>query len=452
MNSLRRLFPFILMLFLLAPFVGTAQQYRMTEGKSFEKVKFELINNLIIIPVEVNGVKLSFILDSGVNKPILFNLSDQDSIQLNNVSEISIRGLGTGEPIKALRSKGNTFSLKNIVNNDQQLYVVLDKEMNFSPSLGVPIHGIIGYDLFRDFVVDINYHAKSIKFYDPERYNYKSSKKIQTLPLTILDSKAYVDGSVITEDNREIPVKLLVDTGSGDAIWLFKDLEKGIGIPAKNFDDYLGKGLNGHIFGKRTKIKGIKIGDFTLEEVKAAFPDMESYSAIKNLGDRNGSVGGEILKRFDIVFNYSRNAITLRKNGNFESPFHYNISGINVQHNGVRYIAERLIEAKEVPMAPGLGKGNSSFGNVQLLMEDRTRLSLVPEIIVSGIRAGSPAHEAGLKEGDIILAINGKPIHRYKLQEVVKMLNEKEGKRIQVLIERFNQDLLFSFVLENVLK
>jgi len=76
----------------------------------------------------------------------------------------------------------------------------------------------------------------------------------------------------------------------------------------------------------------------------------------------------------------------------------------------------------------------------------------VPEIIVSGIRAGSPAEEAGLKEGDIILAVNGKRIHSYKLQEVMKMLNEKEGKRIKVLIERYNKDLLFSFVLKKAFK
>lgn len=448
MNGLRFYLTCILLVFLWLPFRGLAQDYRLPEGEKFEKVKFELVNNLIIVPIEVNGHKLSFILDSGVRKPILFNLSDQDSIQLNEVSEITIRGLGAGDPIKALVSTGNTFKLKGVVNRDQQVYVVLDKEMNFSPKLGIPVHGIIGYDLFRDFVVDINYHAQSLRFYDPKHFRSKPSKREQRLPLSIIDNKSYVDGTVIMEDKREVPVKLLVDTGSGDALWLFKDLEKGIGVPAKNFHDYLGKGLSGHIFGRRTKIQGIRIGTFVLEEVKAAFPDMESYSAIANLGNRNGSVGGEVLKRFDIVFNYGDNEIILRKNGHFGSPFHYNMSGIDVQHNGVRYIAEKLKEAKPV----SVGTSAYTFGNVQLIREDVTRLSLVPEIVVSGIRAGSPADEAGLREGDIILAINGKKIHRYKLQEVVKLLNEKEGKRIRVLIERYNRDLLFSFVLENVLK
>ena len=103
---------------------------------------FQLINNLMIIPVEVNGVELSFILDSGVSKPILFNLYDQDSIELRDVTQISIKGLGEGEPLEALSSLGNTFKVGGLTNTDQQLYVVLDKDMNFSSSLGVPIHGL----------------------------------------------------------------------------------------------------------------------------------------------------------------------------------------------------------------------------------------------------------------------------------------------------------------------
>ena len=448
MNRLRHHFFLLMALLVWLPFCGEAQTFRLPEGKEFEKVRFELVNNLIIVPVEINGAKLSFILDSGVKKPILFNLSNHDSIQLNNVSEITIQGLGTGEPIKALSSRGNEFKIDGIVNSEQQVYVLIDKSMNFSPNLGRPVHGIIGYDLFRDFVVSVNYDANSLRFYDHEHFqNRRHNKKEETLPLSVIDGKAYVNGTVITEDDREVPVKMLVDTGSGDAIWLFKNLEKGLGIPKKNFDEFLGKGLSGNIFGKRTKIKELRIGSFTLEDVKAAFPDMDSYGTVKNLGDRNGSLGGEILKRFDIVFDYANSEITLRKNGNFNTPFHYNMSGIEVQHNGVRYIAEKLREANPISFEP-----ESSFGNVQIMMEDITRLSLVPEIIVSGIRAGSPAEEAGLREGDIILAINGKPIHRYKLQEVVNMLNEKEGKRIRVLIERYNEDLLFSFVLENILK
>ena len=422
---------------------GFGQTFALPDGQKQEKVKFQLINNLVIVPIEVNGTPLSFVLDTGVSTPILFNLSDKDSIQINEVSEITIRGLGEGDPIQALRSRNNSFMIGGIENKSQRLYVVLDKALNFSPSLGIPIHGIIGYDLFRDFVVEMNYSSRNIKFHNPKYYKYKKNKKSQTLPISLVRKKAYVDGVVFLKDDEKVSVKMLLDTGSSDAIWLLENED--IQVPDLFYEDFLGRGLGGDVYGKRTRVKSMKLGDFTLNNAKAAFPDKESFNGIKNLGNRNGSLGGEVLKRFNIIFDYRNQQITLRKNGNFSTPFQYNFSGIDLQHDGVRYVAERLADPSGL-----VTEKEDTFGNVQILMENTTRLSLVPEIVVSGIRSGSPAAEAGLKEGDVILAVNGKSIHSYKLQEVFQMLNTKKGKRIRVLIERYDSDLAFTFILKDM--
>lgn len=431
-------------LFGLAPCLS---QYYVLPGDETRtrKVPFELINNLVVVPLQVNGASLNFILDSGVSKPILFNLADQDSIELKNVSKITIRGLGTGEPVQALRSAGNTFGVGDLKNFNQELYVVLDKDMNFSPALGFPVHGIIGYDLFRDFVVEINYNRKFLRFHDPDSYKSRNRKDEVTLPLVIEDSKAYLKGSVLLTGNQEVSVKLLMDTGSSDALWLFPNPEKGLEIPVKHYDDYLGKGLSGTIYGKRTRIRQVRFGEFVLKDAKAAFPYMESFRLASDLGDRNGSAGGELLKRFNMVVNYPQGEITLKKNALFDDPFQFNLAGIELEHAGVRYIAERIADASGF-----VRNDEDTFGNVQIMVGTQTRLSLVPEIVVSAIRAGSPAEEVGLKEGDVILAVNGKPVHRYKLQEVMQMINDKKGKRVRLLIERFNRDLLFSFVLREL--
>ena len=448
MSILKRPFQHICLSLFLCTSLVSAQRFHIPEKKKFEKVRFELINNLMVVPVELNGAELRFILDSGVRNPILFNLTTKDSVPINKVSPITLRGLGEGEAIDALKSTGNTFKLGGAVSFGQMLYVVIDKDMNFSTSLGMPVHGIIGYDIFKDFIVEINYAKSHLKLYDPKRNVPKGIEKMEKLPLTVLNKKAYVDAAVTFEDESEIPVKLLVDTGSSDALWLFKNVEKGLRVPERNYEEFLGEGLSGSIFGKRTKLKGMRIGSFYLEEAKVAFPHMQSFGAIKDLGDRNGSVGGEVLKRFNLIFDYANNALFLSKNAHYNDPFQYDLAGISLQHNGLRYIAERIVDAKGM-LDP---EQNESFGNVQLLFEQTTRLSLVPEIVVSSIRAGSPAAEAGLKEGDVILAVNGKRIHDYKLQEVLQMLNEREGKRIRVLIERYQRDMLYSFVLKDLFK
>lgn len=438
------------MVFLIwcCPVLLLSQNFKLPSGEKFQKVKFELVNNLIIIPIEVNGAQLSFILDSGVNKPILFNLSDKDSIQINNVSEIVIKGLGEGEPINALISSSNLFRIGEVVNTDQQLYVVMDKELNLSPRLGIPVHGIIGYDLFRDFIVELNYSSKYLKLHDPDLYRSKKSSKTRTLPLQIIQNKAYVQGDVLMKNKKNIPVKLLIDSGSSDALWLFEDLDRGLGVPRDNYVDFLGQGLSGSIYGKRTKIDGIKLAGFLLKDAKTAFPDLQYFNSITSFGSRNGSLGGEVLKRFTLLFNYSERTLSLRKNSLFNHPFDFNLSGINIQHNGMRYISESIADVNGAVLADS-GK---SFGDVQILFENMTRLSMVPEIIVSGIRAGSPGHKAGLQEGDVILAVNGKKVHHYKLQQILHMLNEKEGKRVKVLIERYQKDMLITYVLKDIFK
>lgn len=442
---MKAFFKYSVFLILFFPALPCAQNYTLTDGKKAGKVKFQLINNLIVVPVTVNGAELSFILDSGVGSPILFNLMDQDSISINDVSEVIIKGLGDEGAIKALKSTNNVFKIGTARNWKQTLYVVLDEELNFSPRLGIPIHGIIGYDLYRDFVVSINYSSKVLKLYDPEKYVARKNNRTQVLPIQVINRKAYLQGKVTMEGQQDIPVNLLVDSGSSDALWLFENVTKGLDIPENNYEDFLGQGLSGRIYGKRTKISGLSLGDFHLEGIKTAFPDFRYFSSITNMEDRNGSLGGEVLKRFTAVFNYGKGTLSLRKNAMFNDPFDFNLSGIDLQHNGMRYISEHIVDA-------GGNDRADSYGNVQIVFANRTRLSLVPEIIVSGIRAGSPGQEAGLQEGDIILAVNGKKVHNYELQHILRLLNEKEGKRIKVLVERYNNDVLVSYVLKEIFK
>jgi hypothetical protein len=72
-------------------------------------------------------------LDTGVSKPILFNITNIDTLQVNNVETVYLRGLGGGEPVEALRSQKNIFKIGNAINIDQDIYVVIDSSINFTP-------------------------------------------------------------------------------------------------------------------------------------------------------------------------------------------------------------------------------------------------------------------------------------------------------------------------------
>ncbi len=441
---IKRFFAYFLMLLCICS-TYSQSKFSFAPKQHKETVKFQFISNLMIIPVEVNGVELSFVLDTGVSKPVLFNLSDSDSLEIKNVEEVFIKGLGDGKPVKAFRSRGNRFKINKMYNNEQELYVVLDKDINFSPQLGIPVHGIIGADLFKDFVVEVKYTSKKLKFYDAEKYNYKKCKKCKEFPLQIIQDKPYVDVHIDLEGKRNIPVKLLIDSGSSEALWLFENEEKNLKIPNKSFEDFLGRGLSGSIYGDRARVDNLHIGNFVLKDAKVAFPDAISIQHV-NMSSRNGSLGAEVLKRFNVVFDYPNRKITLRKNGNFKLPFKYNMSGIELQHNGIRFVKELASTINGV-----VQNTNDPSGNVEILLTERYKITLQPAFEIAEIRKESPAALAGLQKGDIILSVNGKQTHRYSLQEVSEMLNEKPDKKIKLMVDRSAKILRFAFTLKKVL-
>lgn len=438
---------YILLLFLLFALNSSfAQNGFRLPGLEKDKIKFDLIANLIIIPVELNGVKLSFILDTGVSKPILFNLTNIDSLQINKTETILIRGLGGGDPIQAIRSKDNFLSIGNAININQDVFVVFDKNLNFTPRLGVPIHGIIGFSLFKSFITEINYASKYIKLHRPDSYKYKKCKKCEVFNLSFYNNKPYLDAEV--EINSEFkPVKLLMDTGSSDALWLFEDDSLGILPPNKMyFDDFLGKGLSGNVYGKRSKVKTIKLKSYELNNVNSAFPDSSAISHARKVEERNGSICGDLLKRFNLIVDYKNAKLTLKKNNKFKTPFYYNRSGIIIEQRGFVVVKERVA-------ASNLNRDASeSSSNYEISTASYFNYSAKPAYTIVEIRKNSPAERVGLQKDDIILKINGKETHTLELQNVIDYFKSKAGKLIRLKIDRNGSIVFYQFRLEDVFK
>ncbi|SHL85629.1 aspartyl protease family protein [Chryseobacterium polytrichastri] len=82
---------FIIILF-LSIFVNAQNSFEIKNVKK-TVIPFKFINNLIFIPVTINGVELNFLLDTGVAETVLFSLENKD-IQLSNIEKIKFSGLG----------------------------------------------------------------------------------------------------------------------------------------------------------------------------------------------------------------------------------------------------------------------------------------------------------------------------------------------------------------------
>ncbi len=408
-------------------------------------IRFEMINNLIFIPVEVNGVLLNFLLDTGVEQTVLFSLDESPDINFFNIQKIKMSGLGNAESIDGLKSSSNVLRVSGLTDKSHDIYLVLDQDFNFSSNIGVPVNGILGYHFFKNHLIGINYDQNKITVYkDNFKVRKRLARKFLSFPITLEKNKPYAYGEIVT-DKIATSSKLLVDTGNSDAVWIFPNNNPALSIASDNFEDYLGRGFSGNIYGKRARISKFKLDDFVFDNPLVAFPNLESISNVAMVEDRVGSIGGEILKRFEVIFDYSDNKLFLRKGHFFTSPFHFNMSGIDVHHDGMTWVKEK-VAFKTTPINSAYQtegyETNSAF---------RYKFTLKPIFVISNVRKGSVGDLAGLLKGDVIVSINRKVGYKYSLEEISSLLKSEEGKNIIIEIERNGILLKFAFKLKNIL-
>lgn len=408
-------------------------------------IPFKLINNLVFIPIKVNGVELNFLLDSGVEETILFSMEDKKEVTFKNVEKIKLRGLGSEEEIEGLKSTNNALETHGLKSIHHLVYIILDQSFNLSSHVGIPVNGIIGYKFFKNNLVEINYHKKRVTVYlNREETKKKFEKKFERLPITIERSKPYINTLAVV-NGLEIPAKMLIDVGNSDAFWIFENDK--IKLPKKNFHDFLGKGFSGDIEGNRAKISEFRIKDFKFKEPIVAFPDSNSIRNVKMVPDRIGSVGGEVLKRFTLVMDYAGKTLYLKKNSKYSEPFTYNKSGITIQHNGLQWVQETVhLEMVRIVSSPDefdiAGRKGDNF---------KYKFQLKPVFEIVNIRKNSAAEKCGLQKEDIIVSINGVLPYRYNLQQINNLLKSEDDVWITLEVERKSVVLKFRFRLEDEL-
>lgn len=382
---------------------------------NYGAVSFDLINNLIIVPVRINGSDpLHFILDTGVKNTLITQLYASDTLHIKDATKVEIRGHGAGEPLQAYRTKNNTLEIGGVRGEGFEVSILFYDIFNLSKQLGRKVHGIIGFDVFKNFVVSINYQAEKIKFFRSDDFDkWWVDWFYQEHPIEIYNKKPYIKMRVkMHEDSPLVPVNMLMDTGSSETLWLFENSSDSLDIPERKRKLYIGRGLNGNVLGWRSRIYKAFVGDNGMNNPIVAFPDSGSirYAALRK--SRNGTVGADILHRFNVIFDYGNEKIYLRRNANYYKPFRHNTTG--------------LVLKAEVP---GL-----------------------PVYEVSYVRDSSNAYREGIREGDQVVQVNEKQVVEYSLEEINKVLNSfNPGERLSIWVLRNGVRKRFRFRAEDII-
>lgn len=404
-------------------------------------IPFKLINNLIFIPVNINGVDLTFLLDSGVNETILFSLEEKE-VNFNAIEKIKFSGLGESMDIEGLKSESNLVNIgQDYRDSKHTVFIILDERINFSSHVGIPVNGIIGYHFFKNHQVEINYLSRKITIYNDEKSATKRQRNFTEFPLTIEGNKPYMMADVEVSD-KKVHSKMLIDLGNSDAIWLFPKLIENFEYNRPNIDDYLGRGFNGDIFGKRSRIHRLYLGDFILEKPLTAMPDEYSIQNLKLVPNRKGSIGSDILRRFTVIFDYPNQKIFLQKNRNFKEPFLFNSSGLDVMHDGMDWEKDMVnINTKRV---------TREFSEMQIYESSNSfkyNFVLKPKFSVAGCRKDSPCFTAGIRKGDQLISINRRKVGDLTLQKINTIFREEDGTQVKLEVERAGEILTYIITL-----
>lgn len=380
-------------------------------GKLKKHVKIRLtlktMSNFDLFQLKINqSVPLDFVLDSGFEPILLSEQNTSDSINLNFVTSRVLRGLGTSEDLRVFFSTQNSIYLSDVQMTDMEVFLVSNNDFNLSSKVGTRVNGVIGWDIFNNFVVEYKREQKVLYLHNPDTFRYRPKKKDSIIPLLIYNTKPYIECLLTFHDGSEKKVLLMLDTGLTDALWLFSNNPSNMGFRDLSNPVFLGRGLNGEVFGFPGKIQSIKVGNYSLNEPLVSVLDSLSSPEPQLVEDkfRAGSIGNEIMTRFDMILDFPGKRLIIRPGKRFKESFKQNMSGLEV------------------------------FQPIRNL----------PYYTISHVEEGSPADQAGIIEGDEIASINGLAASTYTLDAIMGIFRTKPGSRVSIQVRR-NKKLISAF-------
>jgi Aspartyl protease/PDZ domain len=399
----------ILLLLLLVAYPADrlqAQSFFYFEKKSKQIIlPFTLHRNLIVIPVHLNGKgPYNFLLDTGVGTALVTNPNLLDSLGVNPGHEIRIAGAGSSlEDLKAYMVNNVVVELPGATAPNLSMTFLSEDVFNLSSYVGMPIAGLLGYQFFNSFVVRIDYSSSQLTLYRPETFEYRKRDGV-AVPFELEGQRPYMYALTTMTGEQPISTRLIIDTGAGHALSLEQNSHSGIKVPDPALRTQLGTGLSGSIMGYVGRINRFQINKFVFNNMLTSFPDHADIGAKVSVG-RNGNLGNELLKRFNLIIDYSRSRMTLRPNNNYKEPFEHDMCGLELVASGTSY--NRFVIAKVEP--------------------------------------GSPAEAADLRPGDEILFIENTPANTLSLTKLDRYFRSRDGYRLTLVLSRQNH-LIFRFV------
>lgn len=337
------------------------------------------VGNYLEFDVAVNGKPARFILDTGAG----INVLHPDAAKrLGIEGGRPIRANGVGGSVDARLVELDSFKLAGF-------------ELAKSPAAVIPLpeiletDGLIGYTVLQRYVAIIDFEKGMLTLAEPRGFRPPEG-------FTKLEMR--VQGNI-----AELPLKVeghegwvKVDTGASDSLTFFKPFVEGHKIREKVEDirpSAGGRGVGGSAESDSATADGVEFAGYKLPPLRVELSKMETGAFAD--AEAIGNLGSEVLRRFTVILDYTGKAAWVKPNSQFNAPLRRNRAGLAVDKQSGKH--------RVVMVLPGL-----------------------------------PGDVAGLKPGDEITHLNGKPIESFRAMDLWLALREPAGVKVELGVRRGN--------------
>jgi hypothetical protein len=343
----------------------------------------EFNNNHVIVPVDWQGRRLWFVLDTGAPNSFL-DLGTAKAAGVALGSSINATGAGAGSTAGAVLQEPVIVSIAATpVPIDVTIRAALDFK-DLSAHAGRDLSGIIGADVIRQWALEIDYEHGHLRFHDEQPFEYVGPGA--TVPLTFKGAFPMVRATLFLDaknDRDSFDAQAILDVGASSAVVVTQPI-----AVARHLAERLhagevqptGRGVGGAAMGRLARLPSLTIGGAKGTNLVAVLSEANAgVMSTTNVFEIN--VGGGFMRHFTMFFDYKRSRVTFEPNGQFAEPFDGDMSGLILTSAGASH--ER--------------------------------------VIVETVRRGSPAADAGIQDGDRIVTIDGEDAGGMTLERLRKL-------------------------------
>jgi len=404
LNVLGRLLPQISIMLALSALADAGRATHLETQKQVQKpiaeLNFEIVNGRIYIPGKLNSHPIWIILDSGAG-PSTVDSGLAESWKLKTYGRVTIDGTGQ-KPVYGKQVEGASATFAGIT-IPVTFAIPLDSLSNLE---GRHVQAIIGHDLFKEHIVEIDYARQHIRIF---------GKNVQMPPLGTAVSIKLVDRVPIIPtslliNGKQFKVGTLIDTGARSSSMTMKFLKDHPLKVASSERTITGAGLGGMTYGRIFRPESLTVGSVTLQNPSVDLTEAKK-GALGADSDFEFLAGADILHRFTITFDYPHKRIFLDPNTDLFEPFEEEKTGMVIDAYGEEFSLFKVVY----------------------------------------VMKGSAADVAGIRAGDSVDAIDGKPAASYSLYKLRLLFKESGVKGWDLRLKRGGKDINVSLAAKSII-